>query len=106
MIKSLPGDTLEQSKTTVSVTSQGQVTNPKRIRDELGITAGSTVEFELSGNSARMSLAREGASSRVEHGPGILDYTGPRIPISDLQGGFARRAARHRLLPPVRVPTA
>ena len=29
------------------VTSKGQVTIPKRVRDALGITAGSAVEFEL-----------------------------------------------------------
>lgn len=81
---------------TVSVTSKGQVTIPKRIRDELGITTGSKVEFELSGNSARMCLVRQGATSRVEDGPGILDYAGPRIPISDLQGSVAAKKAASR----------
>ena len=82
--------------TTVSVTSKGQVTIPKRIRDELGITAGSKVEFELAGNNARMRLVRRGATSRVEDGPGILDYAGPRIPIRDLQGSVAVKRAASR----------
>jgi len=30
-----------------TVTSKGQVTVPKRIRDELGLTPGAEVEFEL-----------------------------------------------------------
>lgn len=80
----------------VSVTSKGQVTIPKHIRDELGITAGSKVEFELAGGDARMRLVRKGAASRVEDGPGILDYAGPRIPISNLQGAVAVRKTARR----------
>lgn len=80
----------------VSVTSKGQVTIPKRIRDELGITAGSKVEFELVGDKARMRLVRKGSASRIEDGPGILGYTGPRIPIRDLQGAVAVKKAARR----------
>jgi AbrB family looped-hinge helix DNA binding protein len=80
----------------VSVTSKGQVTIPKHIRDELGIAPGSKVEFELAGSAARMRLAGKPAQSRVEDGPGILNYTGPRIPISDLQGIVAAKKAAQR----------
>ena len=80
----------------VSVTSKGQVTIPKRIRDELGIAPGSKVEFEIAGSAARMRLAGKPARSRVEDGPAILNYTGPRIPIGDLQGIVAARKAAQR----------
>lgn len=80
----------------VSVTSKGQVTIPKHIRDELGIAAGSKVQFELAGGAARMRLVGKPAKSRIEDGPAILGYSGPRIPISDLQGDVAmKKVARH-----------
>lgn len=80
----------------VSVTSKGQVTIPKRIRDELGIAAGSKVEFELAGGAARMRLVGTPVKSRIEDGPAILKYSGPRIPVSDLQGVIAAKKAAQR----------
>ncbi len=80
----------------VSVTSKGQLTIPKRERQALGITAGSKVEFDIVGGNARLRLVRRGATSRVEDGPVILDYTGPRIPIDELQGGAAVKKAFRR----------
>lgn len=82
--------------TTVSVTSKGQVTIPKRVRQALGITAGSKVEFDIVGGNARLRLVRRSAMSRVEDGPDILDYTGPRVPIDELQGGAAVKKAFRR----------
>ena len=80
----------------VSVTSKGQVTIPKRIRDELGIAAGSKVAFELAGGSARLRLVGKPASARIEDGPAILGYSGPRIAVRDLQGiAAAKKAKRH-----------
>ena len=54
----------------VSVTSKGQVTIPKRVRDALGITPGSKVEFDIAGGGARVKLVKKHASSRVEDGAG------------------------------------
>ena len=45
----------------VSVTSKGQVTIPKRVRDALGITPGSKVEFDVAGGGARLKLVRSAA---------------------------------------------
>ena len=42
------------------VTSKGQVTIPQRVREQLGITPGSEVDFQLDGEGAR--LVRVGAS--------------------------------------------
>jgi antitoxin PrlF len=48
----------------VRVTSKGQVTIPQRVRERLGITAGSEVEFELDANGARLV--------RIDSGEGEL----------------------------------
>ena len=80
----------------VSVTSKGQVTIPKRVRQVLGITSGSKVEFDLDGGGARLKLVKRQVGSRIEDGPGILDYSGPRIPVASLHGGLAMKKAAKR----------
>jgi len=78
-----------------SVTSKGQVTIPKRVRRALGITPGSKVEFDLDGSGARLTLVKRHTPTRIEEGPAILDYHGPRIPLDHIHGGTAmKRAAR------------
>lgn len=81
---------------TVSVTSKGQVTIPKRVRRALGITPGSKVEFDVERGGARLRLVKKGEPSRVEDGPAILKYEGPRIPIDQMHGGLAMRKAAKR----------
>ena len=76
----------------VSVTSKGQVTIPKRVRDALGITPGSKVEFDVAGGGARLKLVKKHASSRIEEGAGIR-YKGPRIPVDKMHGGLAMKKA-------------
>jgi len=80
----------------VSVTSKGQVTIPKRVRQALGITPGSKVEFDLEGGGARLKLVKRHISSTVEAGPVILNYRGPRIAIADMHGGLAMKKAAKR----------
>jgi AbrB family looped-hinge helix DNA binding protein len=80
----------------VSVTSKGQVTIPKNVRQALGITPGSKVEFRVDGKEARLTLALRGGGSRVEDGPAILNYSGPRIPIDAIHGGVAMKKASGR----------
>jgi antitoxin PrlF len=82
--------------TAVSVTSKGQVTIPKCVRQALGITPGSKVEFNLDGGGARLELVRKRAPSRVEEGAAILAYSGPRIALGDMHGGVAMRKAGKR----------
>ncbi|HEY4645738.1 MAG TPA: AbrB/MazE/SpoVT family DNA-binding domain-containing protein [Steroidobacteraceae bacterium] len=81
---------------TVSVTSKGQVTIPKRVRRALGITPGSKVEFDIDRGGARLRLVKRQAPSRIEDGPPILNYSGPRIPIDRMHGGVAMRKAARR----------
>lgn len=80
----------------VSVTSKGQVTIPKRVRQALGITPGSKVEFDVHGGDARLKLVKKQTPSRIEDGPVILNYAGPRIPIKDMHGGLATKKAAKR----------
>ncbi len=80
----------------VSVTSKGQVTIPKRVRQALGITPGSKVEFDLAGGGARLKLVKKRTPSRIEDGPAILAYKGPRIPVAQMDGAFAMKKAAAR----------
>lgn len=80
----------------VSVTSKGQVTIPKRVREALGITPGSKVEFDVVPGGARLKLVKRRIASRIEEGPSILDYAGPRIPVSEMHGGLALKRAAKR----------
>ncbi|MEO7742853.1 MAG: AbrB/MazE/SpoVT family DNA-binding domain-containing protein [Usitatibacter sp.] len=81
---------------TVSVTSKGQVTIPKRVRQALGITPGSKVEFDLDKGGALLRLVKRAAPSRIEEGAAILDYGGPRIPVARMHGGVAMKRASKR----------
>ena len=49
---------------TVHVTSKGQVTIPKRVRDLLKIEAGSSVEFHIEADG-RVTLRKVGRATRV-----------------------------------------
>jgi len=80
----------------VSVTTKGQVTIPKQVREALGITAGSKVEFAVEGGIARLKLIRRHAASHVDEGPAILNYKGPRIPVEEMHGGVAIGKATKR----------
>ncbi|HWZ69958.1 MAG TPA: AbrB/MazE/SpoVT family DNA-binding domain-containing protein [Casimicrobiaceae bacterium] len=80
----------------VSVTSKGQVTIPKRVRDALGITPGSKVEFDVAGGGARLKLVKRHAASSIEMGAAILNYKGPRIPVDQIHGGLAMKKAAKR----------
>ncbi len=79
----------------VSVTSKGQVTIPKVIREALGIRPGSKVEFDLDAAGARLRLVRGSQSSSIEDGPALLSYRGPPIPVAELDGAVAMTRAIH-----------
>lgn len=81
---------------TVSVTSKGQVTIPKRVRQALGITTGTKVEFDVDGGGARLKVVKTRQLSDVKSGASILGYTGPRIPVDQMHGGVAMKKASRR----------
>lgn len=80
----------------VSVTSKGQVTVPKRVRQALGITPGTKVEFDVEGGGARLKVVKVRKPSSVQGGTAILGYSGPRMPIDQMQGGIAMKKAAKR----------
>lgn len=43
-----------------SISSKGQITVPKAVRDRLGLKAGTTVEFELTGDGVIMRKGHKG----------------------------------------------
>ena len=72
----------------VSVTSKGQVTIPKRVREALGITPGSKVEFDVAGGGAVKPLFEEQRESRLGHRLPLLLQ---QAPVADEKVGFLRR---------------
>jgi AbrB family looped-hinge helix DNA binding protein len=78
------------------VTSKGQVTIPKRVRQAMGITPGSKVEFAIEGGAAVIRVVRKKNPSHIEDGPAILGYSGPRIPTAAIHGGAAMAKAARR----------
>jgi AbrB family looped-hinge helix DNA binding protein len=57
----LPGITKEPAMETTSVTSKGQVTIPKPLRQRLGLRQGSKVEFVLVGDRVEMRIVSKPA---------------------------------------------
>lgn len=58
---------------TTTMTSKGQVTIPKRLRDHLGLKPGAAVEFELAGNGeVIVKSARRRPPNRFERLRGSL----------------------------------
>ena len=80
----------------VSVTSKGQVTIPTKVRQALGITPGTKVEFDVEGGGARLTVVKIARASDVAAGPAILGYSGPRVRIEQMHGGVAMRKAARR----------
>lgn len=75
------------------MTGKGQVDIPKRVHQALGIAPDSKAEFDLGKGGARLRLVNKRMPSRVEEGPAILNYSGPRITIAQMHGGVAIRNA-------------
>lgn len=80
----------------LSVTSKGQVTIPKDVRQALGITTGTRVKIMTEGASARLTVARKLKPSRVEDGPKICGYHGPTLTLDDMERAIARGMAGER----------
>ena len=57
------------------ITSKGQVTIPKKIRDVLGVRAGSAVDFRLE-KDGRVTVVRAGQKRRVARVSGIDSVRG------------------------------
>jgi AbrB family looped-hinge helix DNA binding protein len=62
-----------------SVTSKGQVTIPKELRQQLGIRQGTRVEFSLTGDHAEMRV-KSSPSIGVGSGFGLLKSSHAAVP--------------------------
>lgn len=66
---------------TSSVTTKGQVTIPKELRDKLGIIPGSKISFLLTDSGLTLSLAQQRSGSKpFQSGFGMLAYAGEAPP--------------------------
>ncbi|MGL4574260.1 MAG: AbrB/MazE/SpoVT family DNA-binding domain-containing protein [Burkholderiaceae bacterium] len=70
---------------TATVSSKGQVVIPKDVRDNLGIAAGSRIEFVVENGSVRLKLSSGKPPSKLADGPKVLAYKGKRVPISSMR---------------------
>jgi AbrB family looped-hinge helix DNA binding protein len=75
---------------TTSVTSKGQVTIPKSVRQKLGIRQGSRIEFVVSGSQATMRVASTPVTE-VPSGFGLLKSKRKPVPVDADPAQWARR---------------
>lgn len=59
-----------------TVSSKGQVVIPQKIRQSLGIVAGSAVDFVIKGNVVQLHVIRNKPMTTVEAGHGMLKHKG------------------------------
>ncbi len=63
---------------TTTVTSKGQVTIPKAVRERLGIVAGDPVDFEMAPDG-RVVLVKSGAQPRASRFEALRGRAGPGL---------------------------
>jgi antitoxin PrlF len=67
-----------------TMTSKGQITVPRAIREALALDAGVEVEFELlPGGMARLRPRRTGVAALF----GLFRHEGPSVPVSAMDPG-------------------
>jgi AbrB family looped-hinge helix DNA binding protein len=72
-----------------AITSKGQATIPKRIRDHLGVKPGDRVKFFIHPDGSVVMLPKRPASSLV----GFLKYEGPPVSIEEMDEGIGDAVA-------------
>jgi AbrB family looped-hinge helix DNA binding protein len=77
-----------------TVTTKGQVTIPKRIRDALGIRAGDRVVF-FRAEDGRIVVEPETVDIRSLRG--ILKHEGPPVSVEEMNAAIAQEAAKSAL---------
>ncbi len=63
-----------------TVSSKGQVVIPQKIRQSLGITAGSAVDFVMKGGVLQLYVVRRKPTTQLEAGYGMLKHKGRALP--------------------------
>lgn len=65
------------------ITSKGQVTVPKPIRDRLGIQPGDEVSFELAPDG-RIVLTKVGGTTKPSRFRALIGYAGPGMSTAEI----------------------
>ncbi|MBL8516400.1 MAG: AbrB/MazE/SpoVT family DNA-binding domain-containing protein [Betaproteobacteria bacterium] len=63
-----------------TVSSKGQVVIPQKIRESLGIVAGSSVDFVIKDNVLQLHVIRNKPLSTLQAGHGMLKHKGRALP--------------------------
>lgn len=63
-----------------TVSSKGQVVIPQKYRQAMGITPGSTINFDLKDNVLELRIVRNRKHTRLDDGHGMLKHTGTALP--------------------------
>ncbi|MET3106477.1 AbrB family looped-hinge helix DNA binding protein [Oxalobacteraceae bacterium GrIS 2.11] len=71
---------METKMEITSVTSKGQVTIPKEVRQQLGIRQGTRIEFELVGDHVEMRV-KSNPGDIFASGFGMLKSRLPAVPV-------------------------
>jgi antitoxin PrlF len=81
---------------TSTISSKGQITVPKSVRDKLGLRPGTRVEFELTADGALLRKGQRGAVRAVDRVAGILSRTQSTEKLIDEMRGPVPRNSRRR----------
>ena len=76
---------------TATITSKGQITIPKEVRDAMGVEAGDRVEFVAQSSGVYTVVA---ATRDVRHLKGMIAKPAKPVSIEDLNRAVARAASR------------
>jgi AbrB family looped-hinge helix DNA binding protein len=76
---------------TATITSKGQITIPKDVRDALGVEAGDRVEFVAQAPGVYTVVA---ATRDVRHLKGMIAKPAKPVTIEDMNRAIARAASR------------
>ena len=79
-----------------TISSKGQITVPKRVRDTLGLRPGTRVEFELIPEGALLRKGHRGGGRAVDRVAGILSRTERTDTLIDAMRGSAPAAWKRR----------
>ena len=81
---------------TSTISSKGQITVPKAVRDKLGLRAGARVDFELTAGGVLLRKGQRSATRSVDRVLGILKReTSTDALIADMRGpGLPARRRR------------
>ncbi|MFZ3323740.1 MAG: AbrB/MazE/SpoVT family DNA-binding domain-containing protein [Usitatibacter sp.] len=76
--------------TTATVTSKGQITIPREVREALGIEAGDRVEFVAEEKGVYKVVA---ATRDIRHLKGLIGKPAKPVTVEGMKGAIARKAS-------------